>query len=87
MSRRRSSDLLQSGERAAIVRVALDYFEGWFEGDATRVERALHSELVKRSLETDPAAETLDTDTAQSLIDATAKGIGRTRGEGVVASR
>jgi hypothetical protein len=37
MSTRRSSDLSRSGEDAAIVRVALDYFEGWFEGDETRM--------------------------------------------------
>jgi hypothetical protein len=78
-----SSDLSRSGEEAAVARVALDYFEGWFEGDATRVERALHSDLVKRTLETDSAGgETLDTETAQSLLDATSKGIGRTRGQG-----
>jgi hypothetical protein len=29
-------------DRDAIVRVALDYFEGWFDGDAARMERTLH---------------------------------------------
>ena len=33
----------------AIVRAALDYFEGWFDGDAARMERALHPDLAKRS--------------------------------------
>jgi len=28
-----------------------DYFEGWFEGDAARMERALHRDLVKRRSE------------------------------------
>jgi hypothetical protein len=28
----------------------LDYFEGWFDGDAVRMERALHPQLAKRSL-------------------------------------
>ena len=37
-------------DRAAVVRTALDYFEGWFDGDAARIERALHPELAKRSL-------------------------------------
>ena len=27
---------------------ALDYFEGWYDGDAERMARALHPELVKR---------------------------------------
>jgi Putative lumazine-binding len=35
-------------DRAAIVETALDYFEGWFDGDAERLGRALHPELVKR---------------------------------------
>ena len=35
-------------ERAMIVATALDYFEGWFDGDAVRMERALHPELAKR---------------------------------------
>lgn len=35
-------------ERAAIVQAALDYFEGWFDSDVARIDRALHPELVKR---------------------------------------
>jgi hypothetical protein len=37
------------GLEAEIVACALDYYEGWFDGDAARMERALHPELVKRS--------------------------------------
>jgi hypothetical protein len=33
----------------AIRRTALDYFEGWYDGDVRRVDAALHAELVKRS--------------------------------------
>jgi ketosteroid isomerase-like protein len=32
----------------AVTRTVLDYFEGWFEGDAARMERALHPDLAKR---------------------------------------
>ena len=32
----------------AIVDTVLDYFEGWFDGDRARMERALHPELAKR---------------------------------------
>ena len=39
-----------AAEEAAVVAVALDYFEGWFEGDTARMDRALHPELAKRSL-------------------------------------
>jgi AcrR family transcriptional regulator len=35
-------------EQELITQAALDYFEGWFEGDAARMERALHPELAKR---------------------------------------
>ena len=34
----------------AIVAAALDYFEGWYDADAARVDRALHPQLVKRSV-------------------------------------
>ncbi|HET6360671.1 MAG TPA: nuclear transport factor 2 family protein [Gemmatimonadota bacterium] len=33
---------------AAIRQAALDYIEGWYGGDAARMERALHPELAKR---------------------------------------
>jgi len=38
-----------SSDEAAIAAIALDYFEGWFDGDAVRMRRALHPELAKRS--------------------------------------
>ena len=41
---------------AAIRATALDYIEGWYAGDAARMERALHPELAKRICETDPRA-------------------------------
>jgi hypothetical protein len=37
-----------SADEDAIRAVVLDYVEGWFDGDAARMERALHPELVKR---------------------------------------
>jgi putative lumazine-binding protein len=58
----------------AIERTILDYFEGWFEGDAARMERALHPELAKRTLR----ADGLESYTAAQMIEATAEGIGRT---------
>ncbi len=30
----------------SIERTALDYFDGWFDGDAERKARALHPEIV-----------------------------------------
>lgn len=35
-------------DSAAIRAAALDYVEGWYEGNAERMGRALHPELVKR---------------------------------------
>ncbi len=41
-------------ESTAITKTALDYIEGWYAGDAARMERALHPELAKRMISTDP---------------------------------
>ncbi len=41
-------------DAAAIKQTALDYIEGWYEGNAERMERALHPELAKRIVETNP---------------------------------
>jgi hypothetical protein len=64
----------------SIVAVALDYYEGWFDGNAARMERALHPELVKRSLHEDGSS--LETISARAMIDATVAGVGRTRDPG-----
>jgi hypothetical protein len=55
----------------AIERAVLDYFEGWFDADAERMERALHPDLVKRR-----AAEELGVTTAGRMIELTAQGAG-----------
>jgi putative lumazine-binding protein len=70
----------RTAAEAAVVRVVLDYFEGWFDGDAGRMERALHPGLAKRSLEKDGL--TLNETTAGWMIDATARGLGRERDPG-----
>jgi hypothetical protein len=44
-----------ASEAAAIRQTALDYIEGWYEGNAERMERALHPELAKRIVQTNPA--------------------------------
>ncbi len=40
---------LPKGDEAAIRRTALEYVEGWYQGDALRMERALHPDLVKQA--------------------------------------
>jgi hypothetical protein len=42
-------------DSAAIRATALDYVEGWYEGNADRMARALHPELVKRIVVRDTA--------------------------------
>jgi hypothetical protein len=62
----------------AVRSAAMDYIEGWFEGDAGRMAQALHPELMKRrrGIEGgDPDA--LETMSAQEMIDWTADGEGR----------
>ena len=62
----------------AIRAVTLDYIEGWFDGDASRMDRAVHPELAKRcrGIEGDDP-DALETLTAVEMIDATAAGEGR----------
>ena len=64
-------------QETAIAQTALDYFEGWFEGDAARMEHALHPDLAKRSLADD--LKHVEHLTAPVMIDATARGRGKTR--------
>ncbi len=67
--------VIPEATRAAIVATALDYFEGWFDGDAARMERALHSELAKRG----PA---LRTTTKGQMVEWTAEGKGKAEDPG-----
>lgn len=66
-------------ERQAVIDVSLDYFDGWFQGDAERMRRALHPELAKRRLGDDERglAET----TASWMVEATAAGEALRRGD------
>jgi hypothetical protein len=66
----------ESADRAAIRNVALDYIEGWYAGDATRMERALHPELAKRMVRTNPSGgeSILDQQSAMTLVQGTRTG-------------
>ena len=48
------SQVAPPDESAAIIKTALDYIEGWYAGDAARMEHALHPELAKCMISTDP---------------------------------
>ena len=62
----------------AIKQTALDYGQGWYEGDAERMERALHPDLAKRALFPDPRTGKgkIDHLSALGLVQATKKGYG-----------
>ena len=62
-------------DTAQIVATVHDYFDGWFDGDVSRMERALHRDLVKRSTEVDQGA-TLSFVTAEQMITWTGEGEG-----------
>jgi hypothetical protein len=73
-----------SADLAAIEACVRDYFEGWFDGDVARMERALHPELAKRSFgQGIDRAPVLDSASATGMIEATAAGAGRARAGGL----
>ena len=67
-----------SEEDAAIKATALDYLEGWYTGDAERMERALHPDLAKRIVRVDPKGrrERVDSMSALTLVQYTREGFG-----------
>ena len=65
-------------ETAAIKQTALDYVEGWYEGNAERMERALHPELAKRIVRTGPEGRSrLDQMSAMALVQGVKRGGGK----------
>ena len=67
-----------SADSAAIKQTALDYIQGWYAGDAPRMERALHPELAKRIVRADTSGNyRLDQQSAMTLVQNTRSGGGR----------
>jgi hypothetical protein len=65
-------------DKEAIKQTALDYIEGWYEGNAERMERALHPELAKRIVRTSPEGRSrLDQMGALTLVQYTKGGGGK----------
>ena len=62
-----------------ITSVVRDYYEGWYDADIHRMERALHTDLVKRSSARDQGA-TLSFITKQQMVEYTGKGEGKADG-------
>lgn len=44
-----------AADSAGLRKAALDYIEGYYTGDAARMEQALHPDLAKRVVRTNPA--------------------------------
>jgi len=65
-------------DQEAIKQTALDYGQGWYEGNGERMERSLHPDLAKRALMPDPRSGKgkIDHMSAMSLVQATKKGYG-----------
>jgi len=65
-------------DSAAIRQTALDYIEGWYEGNADRMERAVHPDLAKRIVNTDQRGRSvLGHQSAMTLVQNTRRGAGK----------
>ena len=65
-----------ASDSAAIRTTALDYIDGWYTGDADRMERALHPDLAKRIVWRQDGQEQLNSMTAEQLVQGTRMGAG-----------
>lgn len=68
-----------AGDSSAIRQTALDYIEGFYEGNADRMAKAVHGELAKRIVMRDPQRfprEFVHEMGATELIEATRAGSG-----------
>jgi hypothetical protein len=65
-------------DREAIKATALDYIEGWYEGNPERMERALHPDLAKRIVMTNPEGRSmLQQMSAMGLVQGVKRGGGK----------
>ena len=67
-----------AADSTAIRATARDYIDGWYEGDAARMEGALHSHLAKRLVYEDQSGRSRLVDlTAMELVQSTRAGTGK----------
>ena len=67
-----------AADSAAIKQAALDYIEGYYEGNGERMERALHPELAKRIVRTNERGQSyISSMSALTLINGTKAGGGK----------
>ena len=66
-----------AADTLAITQAALDYIEGWYEGNGERMARAVHPELAKRIVRTNAEGRSsLGQMSAMTLVEATKTGYG-----------
>ena len=70
---------VSEADREGITNAALDYGQGWYAGNAERMERALHPDLAKRALMPNPRSGRGEIDHigAMGLVQATRRGGGK----------
>ena len=63
-------------DREAIIQVAHDYIDGFYDADGERMNRALHPDLAKRVImsDSDTGGDRVRHMTARQLVDATVSG-------------
>ena len=67
-----------AADTAAIRATALDYIDGWWEGSAERMERAVHPDLAKRIVNTNERGRSaLGHQSAMTLVQNTRRGGGK----------
>lgn len=72
-----SNPQVSDADRQGIEQAALDYIEGWYNGDAERMEHSLHPDLAKRIVFADPRGfDRLEPISAMGLVIATRRGAG-----------
>ena len=75
-----TDETIRPKDETAIRACLLDYFDGWFDGDAARMDRALHPGLAKHALNQDASRSgILDVTTKDEMVEATKRGMGKQR--------
>src|SRR5437764_14957224 len=73
-----ASAQVSDADRDAIKQTALDYIEGWYEGNPDRMERALSPDLAKRIVMTNPQGRSmLQQMSAMGLVQNVKRGGGK----------
>ncbi|MDR2972313.1 MAG: nuclear transport factor 2 family protein [Bacteroidales bacterium] len=68
---------LNDQNTVAIRQTSLDYMEGWYEGNAERMGRALHPNLVKRRSEERSDGSFFHQSSWQDMVNSTQRGGGK----------